>query len=56
MILGNSLYPGEGSLARRSSGYKKGNPHQEWQLADVGYGQYLIINNGTGTLLAASNG
>ena len=40
----------------RASNYQKGNPHQEWQIADVGNGQVIIINNGTGTLISASNG
>ena len=43
-------------LHHRSSSYQKGNPHQEWQIADVGCGQVIIINNGTGTLISANQG
>ncbi|KAL8789551.1 MAG: hypothetical protein Q9195_006778 [Heterodermia aff. obscurata] len=32
------------------------NAHQYWQIADVGQGQVIIINNGTGTLFSAGSG
>ena len=42
-------------MSRGSSGPYY-NEHQYWQIADVGQGQVVVINNGTGTLFSAGTG
>ncbi|KAL8987880.1 MAG: hypothetical protein Q9169_008636 [Polycauliona sp. 2 TL-2023] len=54
LYLGNTA-PGTSINGWGSSGPYY-NAHQYWQITDVGQGQVIIINNGTGTLFSSGTG